>query len=277
MLNHANYYTNENKYLTNSKISTYLRDKPTFKRWYIDGKLEWESSPSLIMGKAVDTWVLGNKYKFNKLFEIKVLKKNNPDKYEKQQATEKTLIAPEMYKKIEQMVNNLLDTKIIKDIKRRPWTKDTILKMDSDKIPNFDGIAGIPDVFQINSDEATIIDLKTSAKIDEMSQKMKKSVRKDLIKPRLSFYWHASDYGYFRQLAFYSELIKRNYPNVNTFKYYWVVVGNQAPHHVQFYKVDSDVIDMVRDDLFENIIPSICKDEKFKNDPIGWGDYIDIK
>lgn len=256
MLNHDNYYTIENDYLTNSKINVFLKDKPTFKKYYIDRKPEFKETPSLVVGKAVDTWVLHNKTKFNKLYDEAVLKKDDAEKFIRQKFGNKKLLAPEMYKKIEQMSENLLETQVIKDI-RGGFERDKILTEERKDLDYFSGLAGIPDAFQINSDECILVDLKTSNVIGN------------------KFYWHAKEFGYYRQLAMYTRLIQHNYKQVNSFKYFFVVVQNQEPYHVQLYKVDNK---LVKDniDLIEYYINEINNEKKFKHNPINWGDYITL-
>lgn len=257
MLTHANYYTRENKYLTNSKISCFLYDKPTFKKRYIDYSEPQEETKSLLIGKAVDEYIVNGANKFKAKYDVKVLKKDFPVKFEAQKDTKKTLLTQTDYDKVVKMCGNLIGTTIAKELRSTSFKKNKIFKVDT-PLGIWKGLAGIPDFYQVNADEAVIVDLKTTNTIGE------------------KFVYHAFDYGYFRQMAVYSYLIGMNIKKVNSFKYYILAVENTEPHRVQLYRFDPCIIDQTREYLFKEIIPSIVNEKTFSHPDVNWNNYIDL-
>ncbi len=255
-LTFANYYTNKNKYLTNSKISCFLHDKPIFKKRYIDGDMPELETNSLIVGKAVDTWIVHGKSVFLRKYEKAVLKKDDPDKFERQKISVKKILSPALYDKIVAMSENLMETTVMQDIKLN-YQKNKIFQADI-KMGRWLGLAGIPDFFQINGNAAAIVDLKTTNVIGER------------------FTRHAEEYGYYRQMAMYSYLIGLKYKKVQDFDYYIIAVENVEPYRVQLYVMDPYVIANVREDLFNNIIPKIISEKNFKKPDVDWDNYIEI-
>ena len=74
VLNSSNYYTGTNNYLSHSKIKDFMKSKPYFKKKHILKDLpRGVSSPSMIIGSAVDVILTEGWDKFDEKYDCPVV------------------------------------------------------------------------------------------------------------------------------------------------------------------------------------------------------------
>ena len=222
-LTEKNYFTKDNKYLSNSKITSFLRDTETFEKLYIKYTEVFETTPSIEVGKAVDIYLTDSADAFKKLYTKAVLKKDDPELFEENKTTDKTVLTKATYDKVMTMAKYVKRTKAYKELKE--YKTQEILSMDIKKHKRFKGLCGIPDFFEIKGDTCTIVDLKTSNVITDKK-----------------YFYHCIDYGYFSQLAMYSILIMNKYPKVRKFNYRHLVVENVKPYRTRTFHLDGNIV-----------------------------------
>lgn len=243
-LTHANYFTKKNKYISSSKLGTFIKDKSLYKRRYI----KWEKqdiTDALIIGSAVDCLLTGSLAKFSKDF-VMVERRSTKSEDTRMQINES------MLRKITGIVNSVKRQEIWKELKQPRWKKQTILTNDEL------GICGMLDFLLIQEDHAIIVDLKTANNIDSKR-----------------YYWHCYDYNYYLQMAFYKTLVLKNFPEVKRVDCYHLAV-EKDPEELyncalfQFEKslVENEMVHM----LIE--LENLRNEKEFKPKSISWKDKI---
>jgi len=254
-LTKRNYFSPTNKYISNSKISDWLKDKNYFYRKNWMGSVEREITDPLIMGSAVDCWVTaGEKVFRDKYMLVSRRSRKEPD-YEFQ-------LNQSMYNSVEKMCRNITSQDAYK--KLRGFTSQKILQID-DPVGIFPGLCGIPDWFKVYDKEtpkrAIIVDLKTAK--DASLEK---------------YYYHCRDYGYYRQLAFYYMLININYGvDFDNFTFRHLVVEKDSLdiNNVYAFEFEPAYIKEALQELGA-ILADIAEEKKFAPHNASWDKAIRI-
>ena len=256
-LTRRNYFSPTNKYLSNSKLGDWLKDKHYFYRKNWIGDVEREITDPLILGSAVDTWIMDGEQKFrNKYMLVSRRSKASPD-YEFQ-------LNATMWDTVERMVKNVTSQEAYK--KLRGFKSQTVLQVD-EPVGIFPGICGIPDwfkVYEAKGDEpkkAVIVDLKTTE--DATPNK----------------YFHkCQDYGYFRQMAFYYLLIAKNFEvefSNFTFRHLTVEKDKLNINNVYTFEMEHRRVKEAYEELI-NIFADIAKEKKFAPHNASWDNVIKL-
>lgn len=252
-LSKRNYYTIRNQYITNSKISDYLRDKNYFYRKHILGTVERKESDAFLFGSAVDTWLTDSEKAFREQY-IPVARRSKANA-----SLGFTEVPQAMYDQIETMCRKLESLTIFKQL--RGFKNQKILQFDLD-LGKFPGIAGIPDWYKImpSGTEATIIDLKTT---------------KSVVPKK--YYHSCVEYGYIRQQAMYQMLIKLNNPEVKTFKSFHLAVEKDTDNifKTRLFKIPQNLIDSSKSEI-DLILDSIKKEEKFLSEDVSFESAVNL-
>ena len=259
-LTKKNYYTTENKYLSNSKIKDFLKDPEYFYKRHVTGEIEFEQTPSMRIGSAVDLYLTGSPAQFSKAYQKKVLKKDEPELFELQKTADpNSLLSESEWDKVHDIVNRVKKLSVYKDIKKN-FKAQKIFKTDID-LGLFDGICGIPDWYSIVEDKAIIVDLKTATSVAEGK-----------------FKWAAIDYGYYIQQAIYQMLVKDFAPHVKQYESYILAVENSGPHYqVNLFKMDQEQINFTKMEVTGIIdMISTFKKKDFKPVDIDWDKAIEL-
>ncbi|MDD4070059.1 MAG: hypothetical protein PHF05_06370 [Candidatus Izemoplasmatales bacterium] len=239
-----NYFTIKNQYISNSKISDYLKDPEYFYKKHVTGEIKFEMTPSMIIGKAVDIYLTNSPKKFHDTYTYACLKKDDPEMFAENKDTTKEILTKSQYDKVINICESVTRTSAYKVFKK--FKKQEILQKDM-KLGIFKGLCGIPDGFQITKDKCTIVDLKTSSTIQPNK-----------------YHYHCLEFGYYRQLALYADLIQNKYPEVKYFKYYHLVVENTGDiNRVATFEFDPLLIEDERQILYK-IIKEIADTKVFK-------------
>ena len=159
-LTNENYHS-DNKYLSNSKINDYITCPHYFKRKHIDKDLEITGTASLKIGSAVDTVLTKGVAEFNKQYQIKVLKRDNPELFEEQKENINNVefVSQSEIDKVLEIVKAVKRTDAYKGIENHD--KQVVLKHNCEGMGIWAGLKGMLDFLKIDGDKAVITDLKT--------------------------------------------------------------------------------------------------------------------
>jgi len=247
----TNYYTNSNRYLSNSKISDWFKGKEFFYKKHILGTIVRKETDAMITGSAVDLWLTkGRRY-----FEKKYLRCERRNKAVDPKFTQLTA---RQYDEIVAMCEKIETTKTYKTLKK--FKKQVILQLDK-KIGLFDGLCGVPDFLFIDkkNDLAIIADLKTSRTVDPKK-----------------YYYHAKEYGYFRQQAMYQILVSEIYGIKNIESHHLVIEKDpDEVYKIQTFIIDQKEIEYEKKELLK-VIETIAKEKKFKDEEVSFANAIKL-
>ena len=240
-----NYFTNKNRYLSNSKVGDWLKDKRFFYEKHILGTVPNKESDPLIIGKAVDMWLTGSRLQFEKNY-IKVARRSKDVDGPIQLTTLQ-------YDEIVGLCESVERTSAFKETKG--FKKQVILQQDIE-LGLFSGLCGIPDWIRVKDNVCYIRDLKTSRTINP-----------------IKYYYHSLDYGYFRQQAMYQMIAKATWPDINKFISEHIVVEKDPDkiYKVAVFKLDQNIIDKEKENL-KGIITDITKEKKFEREDVSFKD-----
>ena len=244
-LTHANYFTKNNNYLSNSKISDFIKNKKYFYEKHITRTIENKPTPSMVIGSAVDTYLTVGKSEFNKMFSSVARRnvKNPPTGY--------TEILESDYKKVLTMCENVEYHPVYTCLSK--YTSQKILQIDNKVGKYFDGLCGIPDWYKITkAGLCTIVDLKTTKNVQH----------KD-------FHYTCRKYGYYRQQAFYQMLLKNNYPQIKSFTSRILAVENNGMYDVQIFEIDKETIEQEKEYIME-VVKNIISEKDYKIKKLYW-------
>ena len=251
-LSQDNYYTKQNKYLSNSKISDFLKDKCYFKDLHLDNTKSKEVTDAMIVGKAVDCWLTSGVNEFVSKYTLVDRSSKKDDEYEYR-------LNESMHEQITGICRAVEATDAYKDIIDKKYKSQQIFSIDME-LGNFKGLCGIPDWYRIDKSRTCfIIDLKTTADADPKK-----------------YYYHCKEYGYFRQAAMYRRLIRGKYKNIKEFINLHLVVEKGEINHVFAYELDNAEVVEAGEYLHE-IIEQIKEEKDFLSPNPKWEERITIK
>lgn len=238
MISHANYFSNENMYLSNSKLSDFLRCPEYFYKKHITKEIKTYPTDAMIIGKAVDCWLTEGKDAFDKKFICVTRRslKNPPE--------DVTELNNTQYELVIKLCEAVIKTTAYKSLSDHIAQK--ILFKDMQIGQYFKGLCGIPDWFKIVGDTCYITDLKTAQ--DGSPEKYKWTLKG----------------GYYRQQAFYQLLIQHNYPEVKFFVSRHLVVEKDTDgiNQVYAYELNPKRISEAKNEIL-GLIDEIAKLEEF--------------
>lgn len=216
MLTKDNYFKINNGYLTNSKIGDFLQCPNYFYRKHITGEIEREETAALTVGKAVDELLTADE--LSSKYFIAGDRRTKEGKAQALEMAEKgfKIISKKEYDSLMALAIAVEETDAFKQLK--DFTRQEIITLENEIGPHFKGVAGIPDFYKIEDRECIIVDLKTTRNIKSRAY--------------TGLCW---EYGYFRQMAMYTLLLGNKYPDVQSFKYYHLIVDKTE--HINHVRV----------------------------------------
>lgn len=249
-INKDNYFTSDNKYLSNSKIKDWLKDKRYFYQRHIAHSKEFMPTLPMIIGSAVDIWLTESRERFEELY-VPVARrnlKNPPIGY--------TEITQSDYNMIVGMCEHIENQDAYKEL--RQHQAQQILQYEMD-LNHFQGLCGIPDWFKMEGTHAIITDLKTARTVNPKK-----------------YYYNAMDLGYFRQQAMY-QLLLANTHGAKTFESRHIAVekDTQGIYKVEVFILDQQHIDSEKIEL-QDILHSIKSEKHFAKCNVHWDNAITI-
>lgn len=249
-LTRANYYSLTNKYISNSKLGDFLKDKNYFYQKHIAGTIPHETTDPMIIGSAVDTWLTGGEKKFREDYILVSRRSDKDGDYEHQ-------LNPTMYAKIEKMCRKVESQDAYK--KLRGYKRQVILTKD-EVLGQFTGICGMIDFLKIKDGVANIVDLKTSETIDQKK-----------------YHYHALSYNYYRQMAMYDFLVRANFPEVKVVNHLHLVVEKDSN---EIYTCQTFILSNNRIaseiEYIATVLEQISKETKWLPNNTSWDKAIEI-
>jgi len=243
-----NYFSKENPYLSNSKCNNWLRDKEYFHEKHILHSVPNVVTDALVFGSAVDTWLTEGEEAFRKEF-IAVDRRSR-----KSEIPWSKQLSRSVWDEIEAVCRAVEATDAYQALEGHK--KQVILSHDMD-LTHFKGIAGVLDFLLVDGDSAVITDLKTTKNVDTNK-----------------YHWSCVDYGYYRQLAMYDMLVRKNYPEVKHITHRHIAVEKKT-NKVRTFSVAPQRIALEKEVLVD-IFADIKQEVDFKNPPVTWEDTVTI-
>jgi len=253
MLTKENYFTIANKYISNSRIGDFLKDKHFFYQKHITGEIENKKTNPMLIGSACDRWLTAGKDMFLKEY-ICVSRRNL-----KSPPVGITELTQTQYDEIVAICESVERQDAYKELKDH--TTQQILTMLME-LGLFKGLCGIPDWFKVEGSKAIITDLKTA-------EQAKSSVK---------YHYHCLDYGYYRAMGFYDILIRHNYPEVKEVEHRHLVVEKDPDgvNKVYTFILSQERIELEKENILDNILPAIKSETEFAPSNVKWSDSVVI-
>lgn len=251
-LTQQNYFTKDNKYLSNSKVSDWLKDKKFFYEKHITGERVTPVTDAMVIGSAVDDWLTLSKETFKRNYTVVTRRSRKSDTPWRYQLTNT------MYKQIENMCANVEASPALKRLRDDEYISQEILQIDLG-LNHFKGLCGIPDWYKIDGGLCVIVDLKTAQTVEP-----------------IKYHYKCLDLGYYRQQAFYQVLLQKKY-SVTEFESRHLVVEKDSDNinHARTFILDQERIEQEKESLFK-IFDDIKKERDFHRTTASWSDAIVI-
>ena len=201
-LTRENYHSRENEAISNTKANTYLKSKELYYKRYITGESPFEDTPSIILGKIVDEVIeMGSLDYFKNTYYVSVKKKDDPTKFAELKSLDpEKILTPDTYSRVEDICERIFRSPFFDFYRENKTEFQVPIKVKRSKNKKEFEICGLVDALTIIGDTAYIDDLKTT--------------NANSIKTPQAWAWHCNDYGYFRQMAIYRELVRIKYKQV---------------------------------------------------------------
>lgn len=255
MINEQNYYAVNNRGLSQSKIKMYEIDPNYMYRACISGELKREDKESFKVGREVDSILTEiDKAQNTVIAPYDDFRSKEAREWKaEQEAMGKVVIKEDGYEKIMAISIAVQRTSVWREIEKE-FTTQEILQVPDDSLgEHFDCLYGKPDAYRINEDGVCdLADLKTSLIVDQKK-----------------FFYKASDFGYFKQLYFYSKLLKIKYPQIKSFRFWFMVAENKEPYRVVLFRVPNSLVYEQKDNV-EAAIASIASRTDWSRPDINW-------
>jgi hypothetical protein len=253
-LDHSNYHSLKNRYLTNSRINDWNKCHRFFQDRHITGKRSGiVMTDALRIGKAVDTLIFFGKDEFLKNF-IAVSRRSFKKPPEN------------IIELTEKQFDDVLGMGEV--LKRQPamiecanHETQKIITLDMPIGEHFIGLSAIPDAIQIKDGVCTLSDLKTAWEADDHK-----------------YHWKCMTLGYYRQFAVMTIILRKINPEIKSFVYRHIGCEKDRDgifNPFAFYLANERVEYFV-DDVLENIIPAIAAEKDFKPKEVSWDKAITI-
>lgn len=260
MIKKEDYFKTNNRVLTRSRLTDYIKCPNFFYRKHITGEIKKEEKKAFAIGSAVDE-LLTTMSNMDKYVVISGDGRTKEVKEQRQLAEEAGLIvlSEDDYNTILGLANAIEATTAWQDLKKKGEFQ-ALVAMDIKIGEHFDHLAGLPDHLLIEGDTCFISDLKTSMTIDKNK-----------------YYYHCKEYGYFLQAALYRFIIGVNHPEIKKFVNQHIVVEKAKDlWRVQCFELPQEEVDKAMAIIKETIV-AIENDKDFKKKDATWGDSILLK
>lgn len=247
------YYAKELNHISNSKLNDWLKCPNYFYRKWVLDLIPQEETKALTIGIAVDMWLTEGKEKFDNHYKIIAgdgRTKEVKEAKSKYEAEGKAILNSDDYNLISGICNAVEATSAYQEVKSH--RAQEVLKVDR-KIGIFSGLIGKPDWYNIEDNVCTITDLKTCEPKDARA-----------------YHFHCISYGYYRQMAFLSMLLKELNPNIEHFVYRHLVAEKEENvYKVKTYFLNVDRINDEKGMIIKEL-DKIAQEVEFKKKDASW-------
>lgn len=236
--------------MTASRLKDYIKDPYYFYRKHISGDLVESTTPSMMIGSMVDTYITESKAKFLKKY--KPVDRRNL----KNPPTDCVEVTNGDYETAMDIINRLINTSLYKDIKKDKFIGQKMIARDMAIGKHFVGLAGTVDLHRYykDSNRLVIIDLKTTVSVDDNK-----------------FRYIAEDLNYYLQLSLYGDLLRAHYVNVDKIDTYIWAAENKEPYRTKLFKLNPAILDMELDHI-KSLINEIAKIDNYTVSDLSWDD-----
>ena len=191
-LTQENYFTPENTAISNSKVSDYLRSKEYYYKRHISHELSFTPTAPVKIGRIVDAIVSQQKVPY----EVKVLKRDDPDRFEYQKTMpDDAFVTESQWEEGQQRAQAITREPFYQEYLQKGAKFQVLLQhqmtIDDGQEMN---ICGMADLMMLDGDTLYIDDCK--------------SVSPMKVKTPGHWYWNCRDMGYFRQMGAYAFMAR---------------------------------------------------------------------
>lgn len=239
-------YFADTTHLSNSMVSAYLRSPAYYEAMYVDKTIERPITPALEFGSAVDILLTEGVDKFNELFSVKVLMRDDPERFKENKTSGKTILSPPVWEKVHQVVEKVASTEAFAWLKSHNAQTQVTLTGEIDGIK----VKGKLDFLTVIKDVAYIDDLKTTKNVLPMK-----------------FHYHSLDYGYYRQACMYKQLVLQNYDVSTVYNRILAVTKEDWPEVAAFTMSEAYVDRQLP--IIQGALVGISKKD-FAEKPVSW-------
>lgn len=236
--------------MTASRLKDYIKDRYYFYRKHISGDLVEGTTPSMLIGSMVDTYITESRAKFLKKYKPVDRRnlKNPPTGYIE--------VTQSDYETANDIINVLTSTSLYKDIKKEKFIGQKMITRDMAIGPHFVGLAGTVDLhkFYKDSRRLVVLDLKTTVSVDDNK-----------------FRYIAEDLNYYLQLALYGELLAYHYGVVDKIDTYIWAAENKEPYRTKLFKLNPAILEMECEHI-HSLIDEISHIESYGISDLSWDD-----
>jgi hypothetical protein len=247
----AEYYA-DTSHISNSMVSAYLRSPAYFKALYVDRTIVRSPTPALEFGSAVDILLTEGPEAFASEYSVKVLKRDNPEMFEENKASGKTILSPSVWEKVQQVAEKVASTDAFK------WLTDNGAQSQVTLTGELDGVKvkGKLDFLTIVNGIAFIDDLKTTKNVLP-----------------IKFHYHSLDYGYYRQACMYKQLVMQNFEVSMVYNRILAVTKEDWPE-VAAFTMSEAYVDRQLSTIIDSLHGISSKD--FSEKKVGWDQAVMI-
>ena len=173
-----------------------------------------------MFGSAVDVLLTEGPEAFASLYSCKVLKRDDPEMFEENKVSGKTILSTQVWEKVQQVAEKVAATEAFK------WLKDHNAQTQVMLTGELGGIKvkGKLDFLTIIKDVAFVDDLKTTKNVLP-----------------IKFHYHSLDYGYYRQACMYKQLVMQNFEVSTVYNRILAVTKEDWPEVAAFTMSESYV------------------------------------
>lgn len=246
-INEGNYFSLNNRGLSQSKLKEYGICPNYFYRKNITGEFVREETAALKIGHEVDALLTEIEKETNSVvFTGDRRTKLGKEEYQLLIESGKTVLSQAEYDNIQAVVKAVKETSAYQEIEKT-FVFQEILQIEAELGPHFDFLYGKVDAYRINPDGVCdLLDLKTCRSVNHRR-----------------YYFNAVELGYFKQLRFYAWLLEQKYPQIKGFRFYHLAVEKSEPFGVRLFQIPNEYI-MKESEWVQETIKKVREDKEFK-------------
>jgi hypothetical protein len=252
MLTAANYHSKDNTAISNSRIGDYLLSKKYYYDKHVARTLIEKKTDAMTLGSIVDMIFSGEDPETK--FRAKVGRgdKDGPD-------DGKTAVTETLWNKAYEMGRTLVSAEFYKFYGKHTKFQFPI----SGYVPCGDKkieICGMPDALTIIKKKKKVAiwddDLKTAAL--------------GVMRTTASWYWHAHEFGYFRQFAMRRHILSQMFPGAEITQRHIVISSTKRGLHEMRLFVIPEELTRDADKIFKKTVIEMSEEKDFTDPPLGW-------
>jgi len=243
-------YFADKEYISNSMIGDYLKSPAYYEAKHVSKIIPKQSSPAMVLGLALDCMLTEGLNVFGMTYSKQCLKRDNPELFEQNKTGAFEVLTEAAWNQIHTMAGLIEELPLYKEIKDKA-DKQVIL---TGQFGTGYKVKGKLDFLVVENDTAYIYDLKTSS----------------VIKP-IQYHYHCLDYGYYRQMAMYKNLVIQNYKVKKVVCKHIVINKDPWWNKCSVFTLNEDRIDKEMNTITDTIrnINAKAFDEVFEEHEIG--------